>query len=501
MKKSIGLFLILLMVFILLSCGDTAVDNNKDTENKSSAGIEDVQDNIPEEKQNEKWTRIDPELPNETFGGYTFNVLHWFVSGWQFDDCMDIVPDESSTGEVFNDAVYTRNKTIEEKYDIKINLTRMDVGEISGALKKMIAADENTYDLVYARLVDTKSLVTNGYFINLYDIPYLDFDMPWWDKRSLDGLSVGGKTYLASSDISVLDKDYIGCVLFNKKLAAEYELGNLYNTVQNGEWTLDYLMELCRDKTRDLNGNGTIDQDDFIPFIGGDMVTNIFFNGMGAKFAEKDENDLPILSFNTERTINVCLNILDFMYDTNIFLNNENIKADPKYGENSLFENQRALFIIGFLNSARRLRGMEIDFGVLPQPKLDKTQESYISGFNIHAMGLLSVPVTAPNLERTGIITEALSAESRYTVQPAYYDLSLKGKYVRDNESEDILDILIDTRSYDLGYVYDFGGFAGQWLRVANTGSKDIVSMYEKVEKTMLSDVEKFTNQLEKLEY
>ena len=51
------------------------------------------------------------------------------------------------------------------------------------------------------------------------------------------------------------------------------------------------------------------------------------------------------------------------------------------------------------------------------------------------------MPTNASDPERTEIILEALSAESRYTVQPAYYDISLKGKYIRDEECADMLDI------------------------------------------------------------
>ena len=59
---------------------------------------------------------------------------------------------------------------------------------------------------------------------------------------------------------------------------------------------------------------------------------------------------------------------------------------------------------------------------------------------------ILAVPITATNLERTGIITEALSAESYKRVIPAYYETALKTKYARDDESVQMLDMIANSR-------------------------------------------------------
>lgn len=66
----------------------------------------------------------------------------------------------------------------------------------------------------------------------------------------------------------------------------------------------------------------------------------------------------------------------------------------------------------------------------------------------------MAVPVTSGDLERTGIILEALCAESRKRVIPAYYDKMLKTKIARDDESGEMLDIMFSTRSADLGLIY-----------------------------------------------
>ena len=54
----------------------------------------------------------------------------------------------------------------------------------------------------------------------------------------------------------------------------------------------------------------------------------------------------------------------------------------------------------------------------------------------------------------TGKIVEALSAESHKKLVPAYYEVSLKTKYSRDEESVRMLDLIFEGVVYDFGLLY-----------------------------------------------
>ena len=56
--------------------------------------------------------------------------------------------------------------------------------------------------------------------------------------------------------------------------------------------------------------------------------------------------------------------------------------------------------------------------------------------------------------EFVGVIAEALNAESWKRVVPAYYDISLKYKGARDEQSVAMLDLIVEGRIFDFGYVY-----------------------------------------------
>ena len=113
----------------------------------------------------------------------------------------------------------------------------------------------------------------------------------------------------------------------------------------------------------------------------------------------------------------------------------------------------------------------------------------------VHQTGLMSVPVTEPDLERTGTIIEALTAASD-NVQSAYYDVNLNVKGVRDEESVDMLKLIFANRVYDVGDIF-FSDISYEFLSIQSTGSRDIASFWAKKEKTVQNKLNKLLKALE----
>jgi hypothetical protein len=148
-----------------------------------------------------------------------------------------------------------------------------------------------------------------------------------------------------------------------------------------------------------------------------------------------------------------------------------------------MFEENRGLFKTTAIQLVIRMRNMETDFGIVPMPKLDSAQETYYN-FVHPTTSCVSVPVSGGDLERTGVILEAMSAKSRYTVREAYYDISLNYKYLRDAESIKMLDIILATRMYDISQIYNWGNMGSIFADMMATKSKDFSSLYAKREKS-----------------
>ncbi len=443
--------------------------------------------------------RIKPDIPDSAdFGGDEIMFLVWENSAWadtvrQYRDIFA----EGLTGEAINDAVYNRNVMIETNYNVKIGQERMNLGSIDGVVSKAVTAGDTYYDVVYPRLYEAAGMYQKNYFLNLLNVPYIDFGKPWWDSNCADSLSCAGILLCAATSINVNDKDATAAMAFSKQEAENYGLEDLYSAVREGHWTFDMISVLSEQCTRDSNGDGTVTYDDFFGFLGKNDVMTSFWHGAGGLLCSKDETGAFAFTFGTERDIDVAVKIVDMMQQEWFF--NQHLHSEVDDTEfTQLFETGHGLFFWMRLDEVTNMRGGDTDFGILPTPKYEEAQELYYSFVSQHTTGLLSIPLTVAGdaLEEVGLILEAMAADSHYTLIPEYIELSLKTKHARDQESGEMLDIIINNRVYDPMEIYNFGGFANTFMAYGPNNTRDIASNVQKTRKVVDKTIKKMVDKL-----
>ncbi|MBQ2881510.1 MAG: hypothetical protein IJE40_04520, partial [Clostridia bacterium] len=77
---------------------------------------------------------------------------------------------------------------------------------------------------------------------------------------------------------------------------------------------------------------------------------------------------------------------------------------------------------------------------------------------------------------------------SNVLLKPAWYDQLLQRRYVRDDESERSLDLILAGRVYDVGMYYDFGGVSSQLLD-QDCRTSNISTMYARLKKAIDADI------------
>lgn len=412
---------------------------------------------------------------------------------------MDLVAEEQNA-ETINDAVYLRNTAVEDACNVKIvAMYSSNFGEVTKWEKEAATAGDDLYDAINERLYEIPQLITGGYLRNLYTLPYIDFTRDWWDHSSVESLTLRDNLFIVASDIFLSDKYATACVMFNKDLIKDYALDDPYMLVKEGKWTLDKIREISSDISYDVNGDGKMTVDDFYGMLGKRDMTTFFFHGAGGQIATVNKDGGIDDVFYNEHNVNAVDKIFSILYDENIFFNVHSRASLTDSECCSLFRDGHTLFYIGcMMEEVSRLREAEFDFGIIPNPKYDEAQSDYHSTVSVHHTGLLSVPKTAMQLEKIGYVLEALSAKSSEVLQPAYYETALKGKTLRDMESEEMLDIIFDNRVFDLGDIMNFGGFSIDFICIS-TGAKstDITSFYEKYKPKIAADIEKFMDSLD----
>jgi len=500
-KSKFKLLVLLLAMFAALAvfaCGKAEEKGNTVTEN--SPGREDAEDAVEQAE-----TRLYPNLDeNANFEGYVFRILTRTSTSPDWLDWIprDVVYKEENDGDTINDAVFRRNTYLEDKYNFKIE--QLFTENFGNDIKKSINAGDELYDMIESPMRDASGFAQNGYFLNLYDVPNIDFAQPWWDRDANKALSMGNKLYFTTGNILMVNNDTCSGFVFNKELIKELQLDDPYPIVKSGKWTMDKLYDFCKDASSDLNGDGAFNyKDDRYGLIGQRDTLISFLHSAGEYIAKKDADDWPYITFGTERSFAAMEACFKVMYEGNITHNAHHLegKVPGIYPvSEEIFMSNRALFMWVRLRIVENLRSMDKDFGILPLPKLDEAQSDYYTDVISYTGCLVTIPVTASNTERTGHILEAICAESKYTTMPAYYDVTLKTKMARDEDSSDMLDIIFRNRVWDIGEISNFGDFGWQLIALSMKNDSNIASLFEKRQGAMQKDIDKAIGKFEALD-
>ncbi len=257
---------------------------------------------------------------------------------------------------------------------------------------------------------------------------------------------------------------------FNKQMIEDFDLENPYELVRSGKWTFESLWTLGRAVIADLDGDGKYTEADRFGLLGGAVLGmgEVLLTGADAEIIKQGENYTPYFYCLEERFETVYTDILDILTKDNLFF----------CGGTDLFMDGHGLFQYATLAATKSMRDMETDFGIIPVPKYDEAQEKYWQvSPNAHA---LYIPVTVSDLEFTGAVMEELAYQSGKYLIPAYYEVLLKGKTTRDEESLEMLDIIHDGISYVIKIIGT--QFSDQLYRQMELKKYDIASFIAKNE-------------------
>ena len=488
------LIALLMLVPTLASCSNnTPAESKETTPQQETAQTAESTDASADESETED-ERIKPNIPESAdFGGDTITFLHWYNTAWTetVRQSRDIYA-EGITGEAINDAVYNRNVKIEDAYKVKIALQLEQSTDIASMVGQQVTAGDSTYDVVYQLLSAAPALIQKSYFHNLFNVPNIDLEKPWWDQNSISSLSTMGILPLVSTSINVNDKDATAALAFNKTIAENNQLEDLYTLVREGKWTYDKLTEMAEATYNDSNGDGTMTPDDVYGFLGGRDVIDSLYHGSGSQFITKNENDEFVFTFGTERDVDVISKGIDIV-NSSWYFNHHAWKDQSDILYRQIFETGHGLFFWMRLDDVTNMRAGDADFGIIPIPKYEEAQDKYYSLVSQHTTGLMSIPITCAGdeLSEVGMVLEALAAESHYTLIPEYIETSLKTKNSRDAESADMLDIILGNRVFDPMNVYSFANFGDAIMDAADANNKDMASLIKSKEKLVNKSIEK----------
>ncbi len=445
-KTALLLFLAAALLLPLLSCAKDPTPSGP-----SGASVSDTA-SAPE-------TEVPPlskadqalaHLPERNFDGKNFNIAQ-SVAFWEFDK-------EDLTGELLNDEIYERNQVIEDRYGVTITAEKHGQASGSTQLTDRILADSMTGDASIQLVGDGALFMSadlrSGLYANLLTLPYLDLDAPYWDSRAVDTFTIYGKLYYINGSYNLSNKGSAYVLYWNRDLAADLDIPDLYGVVWEGKWTSDLMLEYCQRATYDLDGDGqmslTEDQwgilhghpENYFGFAVGMGYTLTTTNDSGEIVVDLDERNVSVLE--------ACDKIADYSVVGWNWLNLRRRNGINNYA-NYLFAENHMLFMDG---SAGSVPNVDFSFGVLPAPKLDEEQTDYISISHFYGGSYCGIPAALGEKDKdmAAFLLEALGAYSHVTVYPVYTENIVLHKNSPDPEATAVLRMIFDSLYYDIGY-------------------------------------------------
>ena len=475
-KKTVSFLLVTAMLAAsFTSCSESEVNEESTADTSSSSVSKSTSEETAEEEiPVDSLEAVVKNLPNADYEGYTFTSYN---TNWINETLfMRQSPDDELTGEPINDALWERDRAVEDKYNITLDYVVFAPGaSLYNEAEKGILSGDDSIGLIYGNMAgESPSFLKNKLTIDMNTIPAIDLTQPYWSQHNKD-IEIAGKLMFATGDITCRYAGAPYLMLFNKQLIVDHGYQYPYDDVRAGTWTFDKLSSMVEETYQDT---GKATNDDFYGFIFEINKGYAFYNSFGYKAVDLDENNEPVLNVASENHINAIQKITQFAINPNNYI------TTYAYEETEMFKRNQSIFVDQTACNLSLLTDMEADFGILPLPKENEEQADYYSFCNNGCAIGVQIPKTVQNLDRTGMIVNALAAASRVSSMKAQYEVTLQYRQTRDEDSVEMLKLASEAARYDYTVVYGWGNLMGTINNCIQTDSP-IASQLKGVQKVV----------------
>lgn len=367
---------------------------------------------------------------------------------------------DEAEGEIVIDALYDRNRKVEERLDVNLKHIYGNTltYEFKNEIRNVLIAGDDAYDIIITHQSFGLPHALEGLYYNLSDAPYLDYDQPWWNIDYMSNIEVSSNArFLLAGDICVFLLRNMGSFFFNKALY-ENHFGapeELYRLALDGDWTIERLAQMCTEVFGDLNQNNKADLEDTIGLYTATVSTaDLFAYSAGLTLSARDAEGYPVLVEDQTRNVDIMERLTSLYFETaGVY-----VTPDPNdiltLGVET-FASGSTLFFPERFSRLHALRDMEDPYGILPYPKADDTQAEYRTMIHDYAT-LYAVPITLEDIGMSCAVLEAMCAENYRSVIPTYYEVALKVKFTHDDVSAQVIDLIRAGASTDFMYANNY---------------------------------------------
>ena len=361
-------------------------------------------------------------------------------------------------------ATKARDARLKEQFGLELDIISSgeDIGTMVDYVKTSLAAGNGDYDILAGYQYFCLQLAADGYMLNMADLAsvgadYIDLEASYWGKAFNDNMSYKGGYYWITGDMALryiggMYCTYVNAATYNEKLNADY--GSIYTIAKDGKWTVDVLTTMASKCYEDIGDTpGKADAADSFGFgwEESDTVDGLAM-GLGAQFTYKDPatGDITI-TFNNARTFDISKKIKALANTSNFsfeFEMTDSATVMPAFASGTVAFTVNKLF-----QAETYLAEMEDDYYIIPVPKFNEEQTSYIT--SVHdGCTVFGIPYDSTKVAQAAVALEFLCAYSSENVTPLYFEGALKGRYTRDPEAASMIDLIHNSVTTDFAVAW-----------------------------------------------
>lgn len=401
------------------------------------------------------------------YGGEEVVLMYWSdVERPEFEQ-------KEITGDNVRDAIYDRNVLIEDKLNIDLEFVGVPAA-YNGAREPFLkqidaiyATGTQDYDIIatYARTEGT--LAVQGYLQNLATIQdsYIDPSSPWWPQRMIENVSIGDGYYFLSGDMSTNALYMMHCMFINKDMFSQFQIELPYQTVRDGKWTIDKLLEVTSDRYRDLDNDNLASANDRYGFCALNYVVESLYTSSNLRYVEQSVTDMLVLSpdYSSKKAVQLIDKLGQWATTDSVWITSgSQSTAEEQRATWSLFKTGRTLIHMAHACYAEiYLSNVDFEYGLVPTPKYDEKQVNYYTGVG-NPISLYGIFVDFDDrgdrqqtLTMFSAVLECWGAYGYSLTTPEIFEVTMQLKY--DDGGQDETDMFNYVRAgitFDLGKIF-----------------------------------------------
>ena len=306
----------------------------------------------------------------------------------------------------YSDGIAQKAQELKDKYNITLDIEPITTDSMDIIARSIMAGDV-PYDIMEITMSKTRSLGMTGALLDLKTVPNLDLSQPAFAMNSAieENVSFNGKVYGTNFGYQL---PTIMGVFVNSTLLQTYNEPNVVDLYENNQWTFDAFRSICKDISRDTNGDN---ENDIWGVISTGNIQGMVLTSNAGGTVTRDSGGNYSVAMTSDKGI-AAYEWLRNLYITDKSYKRVTSSITDMY---SNFNNGQAAFMPGYLAwyvSFSNESDFQLDFVPFP---IGTDQTNYMNG--VYDARYFVIPKTETKADAVGYVLSQLSAIDMSSIQ------------------------------------------------------------------------------------